>query len=73
MALDGDRIVVDTPTTQPTEFDFLIAGANITFDVKLSPEFAELSDQIATWNKAFTPPLDEADPILPTPYPTAGF
>jgi cation diffusion facilitator CzcD-associated flavoprotein CzcO len=62
-APEGAGVRVET-TRGPHTFDFLFIGTGFLVDLHLRPELAALADDVALWRDRYTPPPEEADPLL---------
>lgn len=72
-----EATVTGARVTTPKEvfdFDFLILSTGLLTDVKLRPELAGLSDDIARWQDIYTPPAGTANATLDAhPYLSPSF
>lgn len=68
LALDGDEIVVTTPSGQH-RLDFVIVGTGFRTDLGKRPELANIAEHISTWSDHYTPPAEDShEDLLRHPY-----
>jgi cation diffusion facilitator CzcD-associated flavoprotein CzcO len=63
VAYEAGEIRIGTPHTH-FGFDFVIIGTGFTVDPSLRPELAAFEGRIARWKDRYTPPPDEAYPLI---------
>ncbi|GBQ48167.1 ferredoxin--NADP reductase [Komagataeibacter europaeus] len=68
--MDGDEIVVDSPTGE-MRFDFVIIGTGFTTDLSRRPETKSFASSVALWGDRYTAPAGAESAVLES-YPYLG-
>lgn len=61
---EKDGKVIVQSGEQTFEYDFIILGTGLNFDLKLRPEFSSYADKIALWGDRYSPAPGEEDPVF---------